>query len=100
MSLPVVAIVGRPNVGKSSLLNCLTGKRIAIVDATPGVTRDRISAPCPLGDAGEGGRYVVLVDTGGIGIEDAPPSPRLRRPGDEDENEDDHDEVENEDDFR
>ncbi|MDY6913055.1 MAG: ribosome biogenesis GTPase Der [Planctomycetota bacterium] len=70
MSLPVAAIVGRPNVGKSSLLNCLTGKRIAIVDATPGVTRDRISAPLALNESGESGRYVELVDTGGIGIED------------------------------
>ena len=65
MSLPVVAIVGRPNVGKSSLLNCLTGKRIAIVDGRPGVTRDRISVPLPVGDG-----YVELVDTGGIGIKD------------------------------
>jgi len=44
MALPVVAIVGRPNVGKSSLLNTLAGKRISIVDPTPGVTRDRVSA--------------------------------------------------------
>jgi len=65
MSLPVVAIVGRPNVGKSSLLNCLVGRRIAIVDSTPGVTRDRISAPVPVG-AG----YIELLDTGGFGIED------------------------------
>jgi len=65
MSLPVVAIVGRPNVGKSSLLNCLAGRRIAIVDATPGVTRDRISVPVEIGDG-----YVELVDTGGMGIED------------------------------
>ena len=72
MSLPVVAIVGRPNVGKSSLLNCLTGRRIAIVDATPGVTRDRISTPLPIGTDPETGdeRYVELVDTGGYGIED------------------------------
>ncbi|MHC4294484.1 MAG: ribosome biogenesis GTPase Der [Planctomycetota bacterium] len=69
MSLPVVAIVGRPNVGKSSLLNCLAGKRIAIVDATPGVTRDRISVPCALGNGPEA-KYVELVDTGGMGIED------------------------------
>ena len=65
MSLPVVAIVGRPNVGKSSLLNALAGKRIAIVDPTPGVTRDRISAPIPLGRG-----YVELIDTGGIGLAD------------------------------
>ena len=65
MSLPIVAIVGRPNVGKSSLLNGLAGRRIAIVDAQPGVTRDRITAPVEVGDG-----YVELVDTGGIGIED------------------------------
>jgi len=69
MSLPIVAIVGRPNVGKSSLLNCLAGKRIAIVDPTPGVTRDRISVACALG-TGEQPKYVELVDTGGMGIED------------------------------
>ena len=44
MSLPVVAIVGRPNVGKSSLLNSFAGERISIVDSTPGVTSDRVSA--------------------------------------------------------
>jgi len=65
MSLPTVAIVGRPNVGKSSLLNCLAGKRIAIVDPTAGVTRDRVSTPVPLA-----GGYVEIVDTGGFGIED------------------------------
>ena len=75
MSLPIVAIVGRPNVGKSSLLNSLVGRRISIVDATPGVTRDRVSAPCPLGTTNNAdpasARYVELVDTGGMGIEDA-----------------------------
>ena len=65
----MVAIVGRPNVGKSSLLNCLAGRRISIVDATPGVTRDRISVPVALGDTDEAG-YIELVDTGGMGIED------------------------------
>lgn len=65
MSLPVVAIVGRPNVGKSSLLNALAGKRISIVDPTAGTTRDRVSVPLPLGEG-----YVELVDTGGMGIED------------------------------
>ena len=65
VSVPVVAIVGRPNVGKSSLFNWLAGRRIAIVDPTAGVTRDRVSAPVPVGD-----RRVELVDTGGIGIED------------------------------
>ncbi len=66
MTLPVVAIVGRPNVGKSSLFNWLAGRRIAIVDPTAGVTRDRVSSLVTLGD-----RLVEVVDTGGIGIEDA-----------------------------
>lgn len=66
MPLPVVAIVGRPNVGKSSLLNMLAGRRISIVDPTAGVTRDRVSAICEV----EGG-YFELVDTGGYGIEDS-----------------------------
>ncbi len=65
MSLPVVAIVGRPNVGKSSLLNRLARRRISIVDPTPGVTRDRVSAICEVDD-----RYFELIDTGGYGIED------------------------------
>ena len=56
--LPVVAIVGRPNVGKSSLLNALVGKRISIVQDMPGVTRDRISIPLKVDD-----RYVELMDT-------------------------------------
>ena len=70
MSLPVVAIVGRPNVGKSSLFNALVGRRISIVDATPGVTRDRVSSPCPL-PGGEESGYVELVDTGGMGMVDS-----------------------------
>ncbi len=65
MSLPVVAIVGRPNVGKSSLLNRLAGERISIVDDTPGVTRDRISTFVEHKDV-----MMELVDTGGIGIVD------------------------------
>lgn len=65
MSMPTVAIVGRPNVGKSSLFNWLAGRRIAIVDPTAGVTRDRVST---LVKAGE--RYFELVDTGGLGIQD------------------------------
>lgn len=69
MSLPNVIIVGRPNVGKSSLLNCIAGKRIAIVDPTPGVTRDRISVPCAIDE--DDNEYVELVDTGGMGIEDS-----------------------------
>src|ERR1700710_171646 len=64
-SSPVVAIVGRPNVGKSSLLNALIGKRISIVQDMPGVTRDRISIPLRIGD-----RFVELVDTGGYGFVD------------------------------
>src|SRR5262245_31290914 len=63
MPLPIVAIVGRPNVGKSSLFNYLAGRRISIVDPTAGVTRDRASTLSQVG-----ARYVELVDTGGIGI--------------------------------
>lgn len=69
MSLPRVAIVGRPNVGKSTLFNRLTGSRIAIVEPTPGVTRDRISAPARLSSAREE-RTVELSDTGGVGVVD------------------------------
>lgn len=61
MSKPIIAIVGRPNVGKSTLFNKLTGKRLAIVEDTPGVTRDRIYSECEWLN-----HTVMLVDTGGI----------------------------------
>src|SRR5215204_4220010 len=67
-SLPVIAIVGRPNVGKSSLLNAMAGKMISIVQDMPGVTRDRVSTPLPIGDPP---KYVELVDTGGYGFDDS-----------------------------
>jgi GTPase len=69
MSLPKVVIVGRPNVGKSSLFNCLLRRRIAIVEDIPGVTRDRITAPWALTEE-ENSLFVELTDTGGMGIED------------------------------
>jgi GTP-binding protein len=65
MGIPQVAIVGRPNVGKSSVFNWLIGERLAIVDSVAGVTRDRMIHPLEIGD-----RLVELVDTGGMGIVD------------------------------
>jgi GTPase len=65
MALPIVAIVGRPNVGKSSLFNWLAGRRISIVDPTAGVTRDRITTVLQADE-----RYFELMDTGGMGIQD------------------------------
>lgn len=66
MVLPKVAIIGRPNVGKSSLLNALAGEMISIVEPTAGVTRDRISAVVE-----KDNKYFELIDTGGYGIVDS-----------------------------
>src|SRR5271167_1579367 len=69
-SLPSVVIVGRPNVGKSTLFNAIIGQRRSIVGDEPGITRDRIH--------GEGvylGRPFVLIDTGGIILNDAEMTP-------------------------
>ena len=66
MGIPKVAIVGRPNVGKSSLMNWIAGKLLSIVDPTAGVTRDRVTWIVNQED-----RYFELVDTGGIGIVDS-----------------------------
>ena len=66
MGIPQVVIVGRPNVGKSSLFNWLAGKRLAIIDPTAGVTRDRVTHLIDIH-----GRFAELVDTGGMGIKDS-----------------------------
>lgn len=62
-SRPVIAIVGRPNVGKSALFNNILGRRVSIVHEQSGVTRDRVAAPCE-----HFGQRFLLVDTGGLGI--------------------------------
>jgi GTP-binding protein len=65
MALPTVAIIGRPNVGKSSLLNALAGEMISIVEPTAGVTRDRVITIIE-----RAGHYIELIDTGGYGVVD------------------------------
>ena len=65
MSVPQVVIVGRPNVGKSSVFNWLAGRRLSIVDDVAGVTRDRVTYLME-----EQERYFEIVDTGGVGIND------------------------------
>ncbi|PYJ18389.1 MAG: hypothetical protein DME94_02045 [Verrucomicrobia bacterium] len=76
---PNVAIVGRPNVGKSALFNRLVGRKIAIVHDQPGITRDRISAICIRGD-----RPFTLWDTGGIsGVGERELSAQVRRAAEE-----------------
>lgn len=75
MALPLVAVVGRPNVGKSTLFNKLIGQRLSIVEDTPGVTRDRIYAKCEWQ-----GRSFMMVDTGGIEpLSDDPILSQMRR---------------------
>ncbi|MBQ7649922.1 MAG: 50S ribosome-binding GTPase, partial [Victivallales bacterium] len=63
MSLPIIAIVGRPNVGKSALFNSILRRRVSIVHEQSGVTRDSITAP-----AEHFGKRFLLVDTGGLGV--------------------------------
>src|SRR5579884_889503 len=75
--MPIVALVGRPNVGKSTLFNRLIGERRAVVDERPGTTRDRLYGTAEWRD-----REFTVVDTGGIGLEDddgAQPTPRPLR---------------------
>jgi GTP-binding protein len=74
MAKPVVAIVGRPNVGKSSLFNRLVGERVAIVEDTPGITRDRV-----YGETDWNGRSFTVVDTGGLGMTEGDPFQKVIR---------------------
>ena len=62
MTLHIVAIIGRPNVGKSTLFNTILGRRRSITEPTAGVTRDRVTAICDIDET-----YFELVDTGGTG---------------------------------
>lgn len=73
MPIPRVAIIGRPNVGKSSLLNMIAGGKVSIVDATPGTTRDRVSAIAEIKspDGQRPDRAIELIDTGGWGVYEA-----------------------------
>ena len=73
-ALPVIAIVGRPNVGKSTLFNRLVGKKLALVDDRPGVTRDRRE-----GEASLLGLDFLIVDTAGFEDEDPQTCARRRR---------------------
>ncbi len=74
MAKPLVALVGRPNVGKSTLFNRLAGQRLAVVDDIPGTTRDRIEAECEWN-----GRVFTVVDTGGIEVLPAATQRRVER---------------------
>ena len=64
MARPIVSIIGRPNVGKSTLFNKLVGKRLSITEDTPGITRDRLYSEVEWQN-----NYFVLVDTGGLELE-------------------------------